>query len=164
VSADLEDIINAAVDAGWRHRTTLPKGSFSGSCRTAARTAIDLYKQYIECEKERTCKLLDRICELEKVLNQVGDAVWLSHDQKLPTTELPLILAEVRLYMGELQKAKTERAVARGTLSMVESAVNEALVLVQNKEHLRKSFRQDAHWIRFVRNLRLVLQKTLGVL
>lgn len=129
---EFEDILNAAVDAGWGYRTTLPKGSFSGSCRAAGKTAIELYRRHLEHG------LL-----LEAALAIVRRAGY--HILSLEALE-------------RHQKLLEEREQLRSKLERAEVAIGEVLALMQNKEHLRKRFRKDAHWIRFIRDARLLLQ------
>lgn len=157
--AEYEDILDSAVDAGWAHRTKAPPVSFSGALRVAARTAIELYKKYVEKESERNAELKERVGVLEKTLTQIGYAVRLSFDHKLPLEDQVRILNEVRMYMNELNQVKAERSELIRSVDKLEEAAGIALALLQNKEHLRKRFRGEAHWIRFIREVRSALQE-----
>lgn len=153
-----EEILNAAVDAGWEHKTS-PQSSFCGAFRVAARKAIELYKEHIEREKERQCKLLDRIAELEKFMNLVGSSVGtVEQDRKLPSHELGRILADVHLRMSERTEATNLAVQVSEENIRVAENIAKALRLLDNREQLRKRFRQEAHWIRFIRDVRLLLQ------
>jgi len=154
---DLDDLFNAAVDAAWAYATARPGFSFTGACRAAAAKAVVLYQEHFEMEKERQCALLDRIAELEKALNLVGHAVTLNHDEKLPSGELSVLVGEVRLRMDDLQSAKQQLFRVTGQHVKTQQAIDGVLRLMENKEQMRRRFRADAHWIRFIRSLRLLL-------
>lgn len=152
-----DEILDQAVDAGWTY-----VGSFTGSVRAAVNKALQLYKESAVLAAEQRNQLLqDRVLELERVLYQISRAVGCGHDAKLSTSELPLILAEVRRHEAARELVNQLHQQDKALRAKAAAAMGEALTLMRNKEHLRKRFHRDAHWIRFLRDLRLLLQKGL---